>query len=337
VEALLDAATPGVVPSRLVIVSGGATDWMDPAILTHVNRGADARFRVVATVGSNGSSASHSLSELPWVIDQAQADTVLMAGPLADRDLAFVVDTALASGCRLLAAPRTTRFAGLKPRGVEERGASLIELTAPTLQAWHLVAKRVMDLVLAGTALLVLSPLLAIIAALIRLDSPGPAIIGQWRLGARGRMFRCYKFRSMRQHAEQLLRADPRLYQLYVANHYKLPTHLDPRLTPIGPFLRKWSLDELPQLFNVVLGHMSLVGPRPIVAEELEHYGTTSPLFLSRKPGITGNWAVNGRSDVGYPDRADLELAYVRQWSLFKDLDILLRTLPAVARKRGAH
>jgi len=141
----------------------------------------------------------------------------------------------------------------------------------------------------------------------------------------------------MRQHAEQLLQIDPHLYQRYVDNNYKLPPQLDPRLTGIGSLLRKYSLDELPQLFNVLVGDMSLVGPRPIVADELDHYGGTAALLLSRKPGLTSNWAINGRSDVSYPQRADLELAYLRQWSLRSDVRIMLRTVQAVALKRGAY
>ncbi len=120
-------------------------------------------------------------------------------------------------------------------------------------------------------------------------------------------------------------------------NNYKLPPQLDPRLTGIGSLLRKYSLDELPQLFNVLVGDMSLVGPRPIVADELDHYGGTAALLLSRKPGLTSNWAINGRSDVSYPQRADLELAYLRQWSLRNDVRIMLRTVQAVALKRGAY
>jgi len=156
-------------------------------------------------------------------------------------------------------------------------------------------------------------------------------------MGARGRLFRCYKFRSMRADAEQVLRADPNLYAAYVSNHFKLPADQDPRLTRVGRWLRRTSLDELPQLFNVLEGQMSLVGPRPVVPEELDHYGGRAPLLLSLKPGITGTWAVNGRSEVGYPVRADMELEYVRSWSLWLDIGIMLWTVPAVMRTRGAH
>ncbi len=333
-EKLISRVVPSLVPSRVVLVSGGASDWIDPALL---GSGPDARFHIVATVATNRGSPRRALRELPRVIDDTGADSILIAGPLADRDFAFVVDTALASGCRLLAAPRTARVAGVDPRVVWEEGASLVELTAPALHAWHLAAKRVLDVCLSALALVLLSPVFAILAVLVKLESQGPAIFGHWRLGAGGRMFRCYKFRSMRQHAEQVLQIDPHLYQLYVDNNYKLPPHLDPRLTGIGTVLRKYSLDELPQLFNVLVGDMSLVGPRPIVADELDHYGGTAALLLSRKPGLTSNWAINGRSDVSYPQRADLELAYLRQWSLRNDVRIMLRTVQAVALKRGAY
>jgi len=333
-EKLISRVVPSVVASRVVLVSGGASDWIDSGML---GSGPDARFHIVATVATNRGSPRRALRELPRVIDDTGADSILIAGPLADRDFAFVADTALASGCRLLAAPRTARVAGVDPRAVWEQGASLVELTAPTLHTWHLAAKRVVDVCLSAVALVLLSPVFAILAVLVKLESPGPAIFGHWRLGAGGRMFRCYKFRSMRQHAEHVLQIDPHLYQLYVDNNYKLPPHLDPRLTGIGTLLRKYSLDELPQLFNVLLGDMSLVGPRPIVADELDHYGGTAALLLSRKPGLTSNWAINGRSEVSYPQRADLELAYLRQWSLRNDVRIILRTIQAVALQRGAY
>ena len=336
-EALLARAAADVAPSRVVVVAGASNDWTDTARPAQQHNAADARRRVVATVAANGRQPSHGLGRLPWVINETQADTVLIEGSLSDRDFAFVADAALAGGCRLLAEPRTARIPGVEPRAVWENGATLVELTAPTHQACYLAAKRVVDLCLSSLALVLLSPLFVITGALVKLDSPGPALFAHRRLGVHGRMFPCYKFRSMRQDAEQVLRADPQLHQLYVDNGYKLPAHLDPRLTRVGRFLRRCSLDELPQLFNVFLGDMSLVGPRPIISDELSQYPKTASLFLSRKPGITGNWAAHGRSDIGYPDRADVEVAYARQWSLLHDLEILLRTLPAVAWRRGAH
>jgi lipopolysaccharide/colanic/teichoic acid biosynthesis glycosyltransferase len=330
-------AAPGAAPSRVVVVASGSSAWTDSSGVGQRTGGAEAGRRIVATLGTNGRRPSQGIGHLPWVINDTQADTVLIAGPLSDRDFAFVADTALASACRLLAEPRTARVPGVEPRTVWEDGATLVELTAPTRQACYLAAKRAVDLCLSSLALVLLSPLLVVIAALVKLESPGPAIFAHWRLGVQGRLFRCYKFRSMRPDAELLLRADPQLHQLYVDNGYKLPSDQDPRLTRVGRFLRKCSLDELPQFFNVLIGDMSLVGPRPIVSEELSQYPKTASLFLSRKPGITGNWAAHGRSDIGYPDRADVELAYARQWSLLRDLELMLRTIPAVAQRRGAH
>ena len=194
-----------------------------------------------------------------------------------------------------------------------------------------------MDIVGSAVLLIALSPLLAIIAALIVLDSPGPVVFSQRRLGRFGRPIRCFKFRSMFVDAEARLFADPALFRRYVENDYKLPTAIDARVTRIGRFLRRASLDELPQLWNVLKGEMSLVGPRPIVPDEIQHYNGEGPLLLSLKPGMTGQWQVSGRSAVAYPARAAVELEYVEGWSLWRDIGIILRTLPAVLAARGAH
>jgi lipopolysaccharide/colanic/teichoic acid biosynthesis glycosyltransferase len=177
----------------------------------------------------------------------------------------------------------------------------------------------------------VLSPLLAAIALLVKLDSPGSVIYGHERLGLRGRRFRCYKYRSMSDDAEQILRSDPALFDLYVQHHYKVPQGLDGLVTRTGRFLRRSSLDELLQLVNVLRGEMSLVGPRPIVPEELTEYDDPD-LLLAVRPGMTGAWAANGRNRVGYPERARVEQDYVREWSLWRDLLLLVKTIPAVFR-----
>ncbi len=216
-------------------------------------------------------------------------------------------------------------------------GEPLIELSRPALKSRQLFLKRTLDVVGAGLGLVVLAPLFGVIALAVRLGSRGPAIFAHERLGKNGRSFRCYKFRSMHVDAHARLRRDDALYAEYVANNFKLPEEADPRLTPIGRFLRRTSLDELPQLINVLRGDMSLVGPRPIVTEEIDHYGHGGPAFLSLQPGMTGAWQINGRSQVGYPQRADIELDYVRNWSLGGDIAILLKTVPVVLGRRGAH
>jgi exopolysaccharide production protein ExoY len=196
--------------------------------------------------------------------------------------------------------------------------------------------KRAFDLMVATLLLVVLLPMLVVLAIMIRMESPGKVIFAHRRLGRDGRHFDCLKFRSMRPDAEHLLLHDDSLRHHYVTNHFKIPAHLDPRVTRLGRFLRKSSIDELPQLWNVLTGDMSLVGPRPIVALEANYYGDELPVLLAMRPGITGSWAVHGRSEVGYPDRVKLELDYVRNWSVLGDLQILVRTPLTVFTQRGA-
>jgi len=277
------------------------------------------------------------MSDLPTVLDASGAQVVVISGYLTEQQFREVVDAALAGGCQVLSVPRSVKIAGVHPTTVWRHGQALVELTRPTLKGWQLLLKRVVDLVGATAGRLLLSPVFGLVALAVKLESRGAALFGHRRVGLNGHTFKCYKFRSMHPDAENRLRSDPALYAEYVANNFKLPEDRDPRLTAVGRFLRRTSLDELPQLVNVFKGEMSLVGPRPIVLEELGLYGHGAPVFLSLKPGMTGAWQVNGRSHVGYPDRADMELEYVRSWSLASDLWILFRTGPAVLRRRGAH
>jgi exopolysaccharide production protein ExoY len=199
-------------------------------------------------------------------------------------------------------------------------------------------AKRLLDI--CGSTILfgLLAPMMAMIALLIKISSPGPVVFAQERLGEHGRRFRIYKFRTMCVDAEKTLESNPALYQKYIDNNYKLPKGEDPRITPLGVFLRRTSLDELPQLFNVLKGDMSLVGPRPIVPAEIDKYGEYGQLFISVKPGLTGNWQTSGRSDItDYSRRAVLDIEYIRDQSLKTDVDILLKTIPAVVWRKGAH
>jgi exopolysaccharide production protein ExoY len=277
------------------------------------------------------------VEELARLLEEHHIDTVLVCGYVTDQAFREIADKATAAGCRLLSVPRSFDLGGLQPSMQSWHGQALVELTAPTLKVPHIILKRCLDLIAASLGLVVLAPLFALVGMAIKLESRGPVIFGHRRLGVNGRSFKCFKFRSMHANAEQRLRSDPTLYARYVANSYKLPEDEDPRLTRMGRVLRKTSLDELPQLLNVLKGEMSLVGPRPIVPEELGEYGRGGASFLSLKPGITGAWQVSGRSRVGYPDRADIELDYVRNWSLGRDVRIILRTLPAVVVARGAH
>jgi Undecaprenyl-phosphate galactose phosphotransferase WbaP len=198
--------------------------------------------------------------------------------------------------------------------------------------------KRLMDTVLAGLGVLVFSPLLLVLAVLVKLTSRGPVLFGHRRLGEGGTPIRVYKFRSMVVDAEvrlqEVLAADPSLRAEYEAT-YKLKQ--DPRVTRLGRWLRRTSMDELPQLFNVLRGDLSLVGPRPIVADEIAKYGSASAVILRVRPGVTGLWQVSGRSDVDYGERVRLDMEYITHWSLWLDLRILAATLPAVLRRKGAR
>jgi lipopolysaccharide/colanic/teichoic acid biosynthesis glycosyltransferase len=198
--------------------------------------------------------------------------------------------------------------------------------------------KRGLDVALAGLALLAALPLLLACAVATRLTSKGPLFFYQSRLGQGGKAFSIVKFRSMMINAEvalaEYLEANPEAKREWMTDH-KL--RMDPRITPVGRFMRKFSLDELPQLWNVVKGEMSLVGPRPIVSSEIPKYGEGYLDYCRVRPGLTGLWQVSGRNDTGYTQRVELDGHYVRCWSVARDLEIIARTLPAVVRSAGAY
>lgn len=202
----------------------------------------------------------------------------------------------------------------------------------------YIVTKRFMDIIGAIVGLLFLSPIFIAVGILYCFgDSKGSIFFKQKRYGKNGELFNIYKFRSMVKNADEKLMEDKILYEKYISNNYKLEQDEDPRITNIGRFLRKTSLDELPQLINVLKGDMSLVGPRPIVLEELREYKEKADDFLSVKPGLTGYWQVSGRSNVSYPGRVDIELYYVYNQSLLFDINILFKTVVIVILKKGAY
>jgi exopolysaccharide production protein ExoY len=204
--------------------------------------------------------------------------------------------------------------------------------------AVNLGIKRSGDVVAASILLLLALPFLVAIALLIRNGGPGGVFYGHPRVGRDGRSFRCLKFRTMHQDADQrladLLNSDPASAAEWSRTR-KLDR--DPRVSGIGSLLRKTSLDELPQLINVLRGEMSLVGPRPITRDELSRYGTSARHYLSVTPGVTGLWQVSGRNNLSYAERVRLDAAYARHWSLGGDLRILLRTPMAVLLRQGAR
>lgn len=203
--------------------------------------------------------------------------------------------------------------------------------------SWRRHVKRTIDIAIVVLLLPVALPLMAIVAIAVRLGSPGAVLFRHNRVGRHGEMFEMLKFRTMYVDATDRLHLDPSLYAAYVDNDFKLPAGDDPRLVRFGRFMRATSLDELPQLFNVLRGHMSLVGPRPIVASELQCYGVHAEAYLETRPGITGRWQCDGRNHIRYPARAVLDAEYLATWSLRKDFLILIRTVPSVLRRHGSH
>ena len=193
------------------------------------------------------------------------------------------------------------------------------------------IGKRVFDIALALSALALLAPLIGLLVVALRLTMRGPILFAHMRVGLGGREFRCFKFRTMVHDAERVLeehlRSDPQACEEWRRTQ-KLKR--DPRVTLVGRALRKSSLDELPQLINVLRGEMSCVGPRPIIRAELDRYGDAAPLYLTVRPGMTGLWQVSGRSSLSYEDRVRLDQDYIRQRSLWLDLKIVLRTVPAL-------
>jgi len=234
------------------------------------------------------------------------------------------------------AAAYSAGFPTRKTLGAPDRQA--VNSDGPILRApARELSKRVFDLAASLALIVLLGPLLAALAFAVRCDG-GSALFGHRRIGAGGKAFRCWKFRSMVPDAEAVLAhtlaSDPAARAEWDRD-FKLRS--DPRVTPLGNFLRKSSLDELPQLFNVLKGEMSLVGPRPIVTAEVEQYGAAIDEYRACKPGITGLWQVSGRNDVNYAERVELDRQYAQSWSLVGDLLILFRTLGVVARRSGAY
>jgi lipopolysaccharide/colanic/teichoic acid biosynthesis glycosyltransferase len=216
----------------------------------------------------------------------------------------------------------------------EIEGIPLLDVANVELSPFNMAVKRVFDLIVAGLLLVPLLPVIAVLAAIVKLDSPGPVFFRQERMGRGGRVFHIFKMRSMRDGAEA------EREELSDENEYSGPMFKikeDPRLTRAGCWMRRWSLDELPQIFNVVIGDMSLVGPRPLWVEEARQCEGWTQKRLEITPGITGLWQVTGRNDIPFDEMVKLDYMYVTGWSLTWDIKLLLQTIPAVLDKRGAY
>jgi exopolysaccharide biosynthesis polyprenyl glycosylphosphotransferase len=269
-------------------------------------------------------------------IDQCGADAVAVsAGVQLHPQILRHLGWELASkNIGLIMAPALTDVAGPRIHTQQVAGLPLIHVTTPTLEGGQRVAKRLFDVAVSVLLIFALSPIVVAVSILIKMDSRGPVLFRQDRVGIEGTHFRMFKFRSM------VLDAEDRLTDLVHRNEgngllFKMKN--DPRVTRVGGVLRRYSLDEIPQLFNVVAGSMSLVGPRPPLPREVEAYEQDVRRRLLVKPGLTGLWQVSGRSNLSWQDSVRLDLYYVENWSLAGDLIILLKTFRAVFGSSGAY
>jgi exopolysaccharide biosynthesis polyprenyl glycosylphosphotransferase len=310
--------------------------------------GVDSEYRTIGFVDTHippAPSALGHITDFASVIHEAHAEAVVVCGYLTDTQFHDVVDAALTAGCKVLSVPRSIAIAGVEPTLVWHSKQPLVELTTPMLHGGQLIVKRAVDLLGAGVMLLITAPLMVLIAVALKLDTRGPVLFGQERIGTGGRRFRVWKFRTMVQGASDaphralvlsMMAGDEATTAATDRNGekvYKLVA--DERVTPVGRFLRRTSLDELPQMFNVIMGQMSLVGPRPPLPYEFEAYDLWQVDRLRVLPGITGLWQVSGRNLLSYRQMCELDVEYVRRWSLLLDLEILLKTIPAVLFNSG--
>jgi exopolysaccharide biosynthesis polyprenyl glycosylphosphotransferase len=268
------------------------------------------------------------------VIDVYRVQEVIIADPDFPQERAVeLVDTCHQRGVTVRVAPSTMEILVQRAEFVPGASVPLFELRPPVFDGIDYFVKRTFDLAVSVFLLVVLSPVLLLSALLVKFSSRGPVIYRSNRPGIGGRPFACFKFRTMYTDADQ---RQPDLESLNEASGPLFKIRRDPRLTPVGRFLRRWSIDELPQLLNVVRGEMSLVGPRPLPErdfEQLEEWHKKRYLVL---PGLTGLWQVSGRSELDFDDLVRLDFLYLERWSVGLDLAILIKTIPAVLSKRGA-
>ena len=287
-----------------------------------------------------GSSVLGSLNDLQTLINKYDLDTLVLAvdpGALSQEQRINMAQTCWKMGVQLKMVPPFEPFFRTSARPEEIGGITLLHVENLGLYATRAqLMKRAMDLIISSAALLVLSPVLLAIALVIKLDSPGPVFFIQERVGLNGRLFRMIKFRSMRtdcddsehkKYLQELIKGD----KAHAVDEKGNPVYKivqDPRITKIGGFIRKTSLDELPQLINVFRGEMSLVGPRPPIQYEVDAYEDWHVRRLNIRPGITGLWQVSGRNRLSFEQMVQLDIQYIERWSLWLDITILLRTVP---------
>jgi len=292
-------------------------------------------FLAPAAVPENGLRALGSLSDLDRVLSSERVDEVIIADPdFPQVEAVELVDRCNQRGVRVRLAPSTMEILIHRAEFVPGQSVPLFELGPPVFEGVDFALKRTFDLIGATFLLVVLSPLLLAITIAVRVSSRGPIIFRSVRRGIGQRPFECLKFRTMHSDAEE---RQAELDTLNEATGALFKIREDPRLTPVGRLLRRFSLDELPQLINVLRGEMSLVGPRPLPQRDYEMLDDWHRKRYLVLPGFTGLWQVSGRSELDFDDLVHLDFLYLEHWSLALDLTILLKTIPAVVSRRGAY
>ncbi|MFH0912139.1 MAG: sugar transferase [Patescibacteria group bacterium] len=293
-------------------------------------------------------TALREASSMGALIDPHLVDQVIMANELTGTNglNLELINFCEINGIRFRYIPSLTELHSLHVISEVMRGYPILELKPTPLDGWGSIVKRAFDFVLSAVAIIILAPVMIPIAIIVRKDSPGPALFIQRRPGQFGKEFLCYKFRSMHTHlstGEQYGGAEAEALRSELkttsneAGGLLFKMKKDPRVTKIGQWLRKTSLDELPQLFNILSGEMSLVGPRPPLLDEVAQYNPKHFRRLMVKPGLTGMWQVSGRSDASFDEYLKLDMYYIEHWSLWLDIQIILKTVWVVVMRKGAY
>jgi len=322
-------------PRRTLIVGAGATGrLLERKISTHPEYGLELIGFVDDEVGADVLGTTSELTEL---VDRLHIDWIVLAFSEAPHEKTLeLVREVRRPDVHLSIVPNFYELFASNAAIEDIEGVPVVSLPSMHFSRTVRFLKRTFDIVASGAGLLVISPILAAAAVAIKLDSRGPVFFRQARQGRGGREFRIVKFRTMVADAEAQRLAMAHLNQMEGGGPlFKMAD--DPRITRVGAFLRKWSIDELPQLWNVLRGEMSLVGPRPFVVHESEQITGWASRRLETTPGITGLWQVLGRNDIPFEEMVKLDYVYVTNWSLWWDIKILVQTLPTVLKRQGAY
>jgi exopolysaccharide biosynthesis polyprenyl glycosylphosphotransferase len=328
----------GVRRTAVVIGAGTQASWLRQFLLDNYCPEPYALVRQVDPLETDHADTHENLPADGRVRQSGEAAEVFVAAADVGADASCLFPRIFERATETHLVPGVFDASIFKPALGSIGGIPVITLRTGALTGLEAAIKRAFDFVISAILLTIAAPVMILIASLVKLSSPGPVFFRQERVGKGGRRILIYKFRTMHQNAEQILKSDPELYRRYVDSNYKLPKGKDPRITLLGHILRELSLDEIPQLINVLKGEMSLVGPRPVVPAEVEKYGDYASLLLSVQPGLTGQWQVSGRSDIAdYARRVRLDMEYIRDQSIATDLQILFRTVPVVLSREGAY